>query len=310
MKKLRRLHEKANKRADILQRRFHAAKQRLLAVRFFSILHDIGQQFKNQRVTSLAAESAYFLLLAFFPFLIFVISLLSVVGSELSFTERIVREIGGLMPEQIFPVIDDFFQEILLSSNWTLLSFSMIGVIWASSTGFTVLLRGLDRAYDPGQTRSLIVLRGMGLLFTFLLGVGILLTLLIVAFGGLLLDQLTFWTGHEAWSGNLIQLARFIGPFAFLFFVFTLIYVMISEKKTSVWRAMPGALFSTLSWIFISLGLSWYLANFGRYALLYGSITGLMILMVWIYLCCVVVLTGGIINFVLKKRRDRKRKAG
>lgn len=294
--------KKVNERLNNLQNRYHLRKKRLLEVPFLGLLHEIGSQFKQLRVTSMAAESAYYLLLAFFPFTIFLISLLGIVGRRISISERMLTEINGLIPEPVFILLNSFLQEILNSNNWTLLSFSMVGVIWASSNGFTVLLKGLDRAYDPGQTRSFLVLRGMGLLFTFLLGIGILLTLFIVAFGGLLLDQLAYWTEHETWSGNLWQLLRFVGPFLFLFLVFTLIYVMISEKKTQILQAVPGALFATLGWLAISLGFSWYLANFDRYARLYGSIAGLIILMVWIYLCCVVVLTGGIINYVLRER--------
>lgn len=300
--------EKLAQKIDTVKNKLLLYKNKLLQRPVLAALHDIAIGYHEQRVTGLAAESAYYIVLAFFPFIIFLVSILGLIGRRSDMAERLLNEVNGLIPEPLLGVIGSFLFETLESSNLTLVSFSMIGVILASSNGFTVLLRGLDRTYDERQKYSVIILRGMGLLFTFFIGLGILLTLLLIAFGGLLIEQLQVWTGHGIFRGSLLQWLRFLISFTLLFFVFELLYAFVANKRKRLLQALPGALFSTLGWIGLSVGFSWYINNFDRYARLYGSITGLILLMVWIYFCCNVLLLGGIINSVIHQRRQARRR--
>lgn len=298
--------DKLKAKIKTARQRLQIIKDRLLQRPVLATLHDIAKSYHEQRVTGMAAESAYYIILAFFPFIIFLVSILGLIGQRSDMAETLLSELNRLIPEPLLGVIGSFLFETVESSNLTLVSFSMIGVILASSNGFTVLLRGLDRAYDERQTYSIFILRAMGLLFTFFIGLGILLTLLLIAFGGLLIEQLQIWTGHEIFRGPLLQWLRFLISFALLFFVFALLYAFVANKSKRFLQALPGAVFSTLGWIGLSVGFSWYINNFDRYARLYGSITGLILLMVWIYFCCNILLLGGIINSIIYRRKQAR----
>ena len=270
-------------------------------------LYEILTGFQKQHVTAMAAESAYYIILAFFPFLIFIVGVLGFIGQQRDLASTLLSEVDKIIPEPLYGVIASFLFETMDSSNLTLLSFSMIGVIWASSNGFAVLLSGLDKAYDDTHTHSFFVLRGLGLIFTILIGIGILLSLIMVGFGGLLISELQKWIQHDFLTSTTIQLIRFAASFGMLFFVFMLLYIITATKSQRIQKAFPGALFSAGGWVALTLGFSWYVNNFDRYARLYGSIAGLIILMVWIYLCCNILLLGGIINAVIYSRRNARK---
>lgn len=299
--------ERLKKKAKKKQGQLLAVRQRMLKIPFLSLLHDVFVQFQKQRVTGMAAESAYYIILAMFPFLIFIVSILGFLGRRADVADRLIAEID-MLPQPLLQVIEDFLMETLRSSNLTLMSFSMIGVIWASSNGFTVLIRGLDLAYDEDRTHSFFVLRGMGLLFTLFIGISILLLLVMVAFGGLILEQLETFIEHDIFAGTLLQWLRFLVAFGLLFVVFLILYMAVAYKKNRLRQAFPGAVFSATGWVLLTVGFSWYVNNFDRYARLYGSIAGLIILMAWIYLCCNILLVGGILNSVLHDRRVARRK--
>lgn len=297
---------KAKRKIKSGQRFMLNKKDRLTQKPVLGALYEIMHGFQKQRVTAMAAESAYYIILAFFPFLIFIVGVLGFIGQQRDLATTLLSEINSIIPEPLYGVIASFLFETMNSSNLTLLSFSMIGVVWASSNGFAVLLRGLDKAYDETHTHSFFVLRGLGLIFTLLIGIGILLSLILIGFGGLLISELQKWLQHDFLAGPTIQLIRFSASFGMLFFVFMLLYIFTANKHQRVRKAFPGALFSAGGWVALTLGFSWYVNNFDRYARLYGSIAGLIILMVWIYLCCNILLLGGIINAVIYSRRKER----
>lgn len=261
---------------------------------------------QRQRISGMAAESAYYIILAFFPFFIFLISLLGLIGQRSDMTSWLLSELQGIIPGPLLLTIESFLIETVESSNLTLASFSMLGVVWASSSGFSVLLRGLDRAYDLEHTYSFITLRLLGLLLTLILGLVILMTLLLIAFGGLVLEQLLIHTSLTIASAELLQWLRFLASFVLLFLVFIFLYAATATRGHRLRKAWPGALFAAAAWIVLSAGFSWYISNFDRYARLYGSIAGLILLLVWIYLCCTMLLYGGVLNAVIEKRRLRR----
>ncbi len=299
--------EKLKNKATVGKQYLKNKKGKLIRQPVLGALYEVFTGFQQLRVTSMAAESAYYIILAFFPFLIFIVGLLGFIGRQRALAESLLSEISGFAPGPLFNTIEAFLIETLESSNLTLLSFSMLGIIWASSNGFTALLRGLDRAYDEERTHSFFFLRGLGLVFTLLIGAGILLLLILVGFGGLLISQLREWMPPNIFDGSLLEILRFATSFAILFIVFTILYMIVAYKKQRFLQAVPGAFFSACGWIALTMAFSWYVNNFDRFARLYGSIAGLILLMVWIYLCCNILLLGGIINSVIHSRRLERR---
>jgi membrane protein len=135
------------------------------------------------------------------------------------------------------------------------------------------------------------------------------MTLLLIAFGGLVLEQLLIHTSLRSPALNFSAMAPFsclICPafFSCLFFL----YAATATRGPPFAQGLGRVPCSRpLPWIVLSAGYSWYISNFDRYARLYGSIAGLILLLVWIYLCCTMLLYGGVLNAVDRKKTPAPR---
>jgi membrane protein len=273
--------------------------------RFFRFLARILESMTVLRVGSLAAEIAYYLLLAFFPFLIFLVSAAGQIAQP--YQQHLYTQLQAVLPLPVYAVVSAILQEIVKNSSWPLMSFSMLGVIWAASNGFAVILRGLNQSYGNWQpsTYTFLIMRGLGLLFTILLSFAVFLTLTLITFGNMLLEKLAEITNLPILSGNWILAIRYVFTFIVLMIIFSVLYHLVSRgrgnrrRQVSYWQALPGATFTALAWLGLSWAFSFYVSHFGRYASIYGSLGGLVLLMLWINLCSTVVLTGGILNATL-----------
>ena len=262
--------------------------------------------YDKHRISSLAAEIAYYLLLAIFPFIIFVISLIGFIGRTSFLGPESLTQLQELFPAPVYSLLHAFLETIVASKSLTLLSFSMLGIIWSASSGFSVLINGLLRIHGRVQRLTMLQMRGLGLLMTFFLVLALVISMVLVTFGGLLLDQLAALTGIPVLAGPVLAIARYLATFVFLSLFFALLYFLVARRPVRFLRILPGAIFTSTAWLLLSQGFSWYVAAFDRYAIVYGGLAGMIILMLWFYFCSMVMLTGGIVNVLLQDLHEER----
>ncbi|CAN7554337.1 YihY/virulence factor BrkB family protein [Rossellomorea sp. LjRoot5] len=244
-------------------------------------------------VTGLAAQIAYYFLLSLFPLLIFIVTLLPYLPFEQGDILGLVRDFA---PGETMSMIEETLQDVMSNRNSGLLSVSIIATIWSASNGMNAIVKSLNRAYDVEETRSFIATRLMSILLTFAMILVFVIALLLPVFGkqiGLFLfsqfgfsDQfLTIWNGIR-WA---------ITPII-LFIIFVGLYFFAPSKRIKCLSAFPGAIFATLGWVLASLAFSYYVGSFGNYSATYGSIGGIIVLMIWFYLTGIIIMIGGEIN--------------
>ncbi|WRP07153.1 YihY/virulence factor BrkB family protein [Rossellomorea aquimaris] len=244
-------------------------------------------------VTGLAAQIAYYFLLSLFPLLIFIVTLLPYLPVEQGDILGLVRDFA---PGETMSMIEETLQDVMSNRNSGLLSVSIIATIWSASNGMNAIVKSLNRAYDVEETRSFIATRLMSILLTFAMILVFVVALLLPVFGkqiGLLLFSqfgfseqfLTVWNGIR-WA---------ISPII-LFIIFIGLYYFAPSKRIKCLSAFPGAIFATLGWVLASLAFSYYVGSFGNYSATYGSIGGIIVLMIWFYLTGIIIMIGGEIN--------------
>ncbi|WP_341357356.1 YihY/virulence factor BrkB family protein [Rossellomorea sp. y25] len=244
-------------------------------------------------VTGLAAQIAYYFLLSLFPLLIFIVTLLPYLPVEQGDILGLVRDFA---PGETMSMIEETLQDIMSNRNSGLLSVSIIATIWSASNGMNAIVKSLNRAYDVEETRSFIATRLMSILLTLAMILVFVIALLLPVFGkqiGLLLFSqfgfseqfLTVWNGIR-WA---------ISPII-LFIIFVGLYFFAPSKRIKCLSAFPGAIFATLGWVLASLAFSYYVGSFGNYSATYGSIGGIIVLMIWFYLTGIIIMIGGEIN--------------
>ncbi len=262
-------------------------------------------RFQDDEIQALGAQITYYLILAFFPFLIVLLTVLSYTRLT---TTNILYSLSRILPTDTFEIINEFALHTISSRSKTLLSFGTIATIWAATNGITALIRGINKAYDEEERRSFLKIQGISILFMLALILAVLFSLVMLIFGELIGRYVFDFFGFSSLFIEFWDKIRFIIPIGLLLIVFAFLYKYAPSIKIPVKEVWPGALFSTAGWLLTSLGFSYYVNNFGNYANTYGSIGGVIVLLVWLYWSSVIFLVGGELNATLAFDKQGRKK--
>ena len=262
-------------------------------------------RFQDDDVLAMSSQLAYSLLLAFFPFLIF---LLTVVGFSPIRSEDVLASLKGVLPKEAYTLIRKTVVEVVDTKNAHLLSLSLVFTVWSASNGLTAVIKGLNKAYDEAEKRSFIKVQIVAILNTIALVIMILAAFIFVVFGNVIgkfvasnLAQLNgFW---KMWNA-----LRYFGTILNMILIFSVIYHFIPSRRLKWKEVLPGSIFTTIGWVVISLGFAFYIDNFGNYSLVYGSLGAVVTLMTWLFITSVIILLGGELNATIAFDREGKEK--
>ncbi|GBF73952.1 hypothetical protein PA598K_02278 [Paenibacillus sp. 598K] len=264
-------------------------------------------RFQADEVPALGAQLSYYLVLSFFPFLIFTVTLL---GFAQMSGEQFIQETVQLLPTETASTVTSILNEVALNRSGAVLSFGILGTIWAASNGVNAMIKGLNKAYDEEESRPFWKVRGISILLTLVLSIVIILAMVLLVFGrgigAYLFEILEYPAGFES-TWNVVKI---VVPLLGMIAVFTVLFWIAPNRKIRIKEVVPGAIFTTLGWIVTSLGFSFYVNNFGNYTNTYGSIGGVIVLLIWLYISSIIIITGGEINAALAFKREGREKIG
>lgn len=244
-------------------------------------------------VMALSAQLAYSFLLSFFPFLIF---LMTLIGHSSINSGDALAYLSNIVPANAMELVKSTIVEVVDTRNSNLLSLSLLFTIWTSSSGFKAVIKGLNKAYDTSETRSMLRLELIALLSTIALTTIIILTLVLLVLGKLIGSTISLYVAYPDQFMDLWNALRYLIILASMVFVFAAMYRYTPCTRLTWSEVLPGAIFSTLGWIVISAGFSFYVNNFGNYSKIYGSIGVVIILLTWLFLTSLIIMLGGEIN--------------
>ncbi|SDI90343.1 membrane protein [Paenibacillus naphthalenovorans] len=274
-------------------------------LRWTSFLLNLYCRFQDDDVPAMGAQLTYYLILSFFPFLIFVIAVLS-------FTDLHTRDgIGSLaqiMPDTSIQLIQSVLQEMDGSNSGSLLSLGLAAALWSASNGVNAVIKALNKAYDEEENRPYWKVRGISVLFTVILAMGILFTFIMLVFGRLIGEALYSFSLMPGSFETFWRIGQFAIPLVVMVIVFALLYRYTPNLRLTFREVLPGAVFATLGWVVTSLLFSFYVNNFGSYTKTYGSIGGIIVLLMWLYLSSMIIVLGGEMNAVLHCHKEGKRR--
>ncbi|WP_010278444.1 YihY/virulence factor BrkB family protein [Paenibacillus senegalensis] len=254
-------------------------------------------------ISGMGAQITYYLVLSFFPFLIFIVSMIGFISMNLN---EMLATVTGMLPLEAHEFIVGFIADLQTGSSSALLSFGMIATIWSASKGILAILKGLNRAFDIEETRPFWKARLLSYIFTVLLGFVILFCLILLIFGRVLAEQLFTYFLLPGYFESVWNYAQYLIPLTSMILVFIALYKILPNKPIPLKTSIPGALFATFSWIIVSLLFSVYVNNFGSYSNTYGSIGGIIVFLIWLYISSMIILLGGHINAMLTLEKEGK----
>jgi len=260
--------------------------------RGIEIIRGFLKALQKDHVGAYAAQSAYFIMLSFIPFVILLLTLVQYTALTKADIYIVAREV---FPESMNGFVISIINEVYSRTAVTV-SLSAIVTAWSSGKGFLALMRGMNSIYDVEEQRNYILLRLRAACYTVVFVVSIILTLLVLVFGN---------TIHEAALKHLPLLAVVTGLLVglkdvvyliFLTLVFMILYKFVPNRKARFFSQTPGAAFSAVCWYLFSMGFSLYVNYTPRLVNMYGSLTTLIVIMLWLYFCMYIILLGAEIN--------------
>ncbi|NLM75490.1 MAG: YihY/virulence factor BrkB family protein [Clostridiaceae bacterium] len=267
-------------------------KKRIGIVKFTKMLI---KRCSEDNITQYAYHLTYALLLSFFPFLIFLITL---IGYSQLDSSVVLTSLRNFLPDDVYNLISGIVIEVVDNQQDGLMSFSIIFAIFSASGGFRAFMRASNRAMRIEEKRNIIVQYILSIFWVILLALGIILALLGIVFGEYLIN-LTYKFFTSAASSKLLHVFRIIIPQIFIFLLFLSFYMFVPAEKICFRCAITGTVFTTSAWIIFTMGFQYYVNNFANYSRFYGTLGAVVALMLWLSLTSIIMLIGVEINALL-----------
>lgn len=257
------------------------------------LVKNIIKRSRQDNITAMAAHLSYQLILAFFPFMIF---LITIAGYIPQIGDNVLSTLSAILPESAYQIVAAILLNATKHSSSTLLSFSMIASIWITSDGLAVLIKAINKAYGCYEKRRFFRLKGISIFFTLGLAMAIILSVLALVFGEVIAKYLFERLDGTHQFIRFWSLARY--PLSLFILICTLsaMYYFLPCNRPAFRMVLPGAVFSALAWVLVSAAISFYFNSFEYFANTYGSIGGIIVLLVWLYWSGIIVILGAEIN--------------
>ncbi len=262
-----------------------------MAGKLYLILRDFNTQMKKQNISAYAASTAFFLFLSLVP-------MLAVICMVIPYTplteENMLMAVSDIVPEMIAPLAESLVMDVYEASAGVL-SVAVIAVIWSAGKGVMALMRGLNAVNGVQEKRNYLAVRAVSSLYTVILLVAVIISLFIMVFGNKLVDIALYRVPqlHVVWE--FLMNFRFLAAWVVLTLLFAAIYTYVPDKKLHFREQLNGAGFAAVVWSVFSWGFSMYVTYFNSYTI-YGSLSIIIIVMVWMYFCMYIILIGAYLN--------------
>ncbi|WP_171051842.1 YihY/virulence factor BrkB family protein [Alteribacter natronophilus] len=256
-------------------------------------------QIKDGHVFDLSAQLAFYFLLMFVPFLLFSLALLSFFPID---GQLLLEYTAAVTPGEVDQIITRNEDMLLGVRHGGFLSFGLLVAVFATTNSLHATIRALNLAHDAEEKRPFLHTRALSLLFALLIIAAIIIQLVLPFFIVTLDDFVA-----QAFQIPGAALARWewlvwAVSTATVFGVLALLYKIGPNVDLTFKQVAPGALFATFGWQMSSFGLSFYVKNVANFSFLHGTLSSVIVLMIWFYLVGFVLLTGGQINALQVKK--------
>lgn len=248
------------------------------------------RQITKLRIPLYASHAGFFMILASFPTLVLLLSLLRYTGLEVSVLTDLI---SGLIPKAFLPGARQLILNAYRGTTGTLISISAITALWSAGRGFYGLCTGLNAVYGVPETRSWLALRVISMGYTFAFLLVLILSLLLHMSGAVILSWLPFWE-------NLIRL-RFFLLLGIQTLLFAAMFTILPNTDIRFRETLPGAFFAALGWQIFSNLYSLYAEHFAGLSGIYGSVYGVALSMLWVYFCVSILFYAAALNKWLAK---------
>lgn len=264
------------------------------------LLYKLVKKINKDEIIPWASMLTLYLLLSLFPMIL----ILTEIISRITIADSKLTEYwSSILPEPVYDLVIGIATDAVAASSQALIPTAAVIALWSASRGMLAIIKVLNKAYQIEETRGYIHLRLLAFTYTVGLIMLILISLILVVFGNYLFGLLQNYWSLPLFILPLVRILRFALSMTFYMFFFVGLYNLSPTVQIGLVKVLPGALFSSLGIISVSIGFSFYLKYFSNLSYLYGSLTSIIILILWLFLVSITIMIGGEINAVFSPDR-------
>lgn len=250
----------------------------------------------NDRVRAHSAEAAFFVMMSVFPVMMLLLTLLQF--TPISQTDVVIA-VERITPFQISSLLKPIISSIYRQST-ALLSWSAIVAVWVAGKGIMGLTDGLNSIHGVVETRNYFVIRFRAACYTVVLVLALLVSLVTLVFGYTLQRYLRRWFPILEKYPDALMIVPIVIAMLLLIVLFLAMYMFLPNQKKPFRSQFPGAVFTAVSWAVFSYAFSIYLDHVGNMSVLYGSLTTLVVVMLWLYSSMYLLFVGAELNHYIE----------
>lgn len=259
--------------------------------RIISILRDFSMRMKKQNMSAFAASTAFFFFLSLVPMLILVCSIIPYTPLT---EQNLVTAINEVAPDVIAPLAISLVAEVYAKSAG-ILSVAAVITLWTAGKGVLALMQGLNAINDVDEERNYFVVRIMASFYTLVMLLVMILSLVIMVFGNELVKVILYRVPKLQILASFLMNFRFVFVWGVLTVLFAMVYAYIPNLKLKFKDQLQGAMFSAIVWSVFSWWFSVYV-DFGGIGGIYGSLSVIIFVMLWMYFCMYIIMIGAYLN--------------
>lgn len=260
----------------------------------------MSKKIRDDHVSAYSAQATLFIIISFFPFIMLLLSIIQYIPIDEINMEKLVTQV---FPSNINNMIKSIVQEIYhTAASRTLISVTALTTLWSAGKGFLAVMKGLNSVYEIKETRPYLLTRAMSALYTLVFAIMLIATMTLFVFG----NRLYLWIEQKFpvlkdTALVIISLRTIVGLITLLIF-FLIIYIAIPNRYSKIMNELPGAIVCAGGWMGFSYAFSYYIDNFSDYSSMYGSLTAIVLFMLWMYFCMYILFIGAEVNILISNK--------
>jgi membrane protein len=275
----------------------------------WQFLKALYQETQDDNILNGAAVLGFYLMLAIFPAMIFVLAIIPYLPIE-NVDQAIMNLLRQALPSSASEMFTGVVQEVTQEQRGGLLSFGLLAALWATSSGMYAIMQQLNITYGVKEGRGFLRARLVAISLSLLFVVLVLGGFSLIVLGGQIQDWLESRFGIGGALLALFTAFRWLVILGALLLAFSFIYYLAPNVQSKFTFITAGSVVGVALLLVASLAFAWYTQSIGNYAATYGSVGAVIVLMLWLFIAGLAILFGSEINMLIERRAGGKQNAG
>ena len=269
--------------------------------RFINFIIRIVRGFNRHDLLAYSYSMTYRLVISFFPMIIFALSIISFLQiDELAVTE-FLESVRGVLPPPVMEVVDTFVEEVVDTRSTAVMSSTLAVTLFTASSGFISVIKGINKTYGHKDTRNWVLRRALSILLALLFVVIVALAMTFMVFSRNIQNLIYRHFDPNPLLTSAFGLVGYLLSVFIILFVIVMIFKIGNCKKVKILDLLPGACVTVVFWILFSWIFNIYLATFAAFNVIYGSLFGIVVFLLYLNFITTFLLVGSEINAILSE---------